>query len=134
MNPLDLIAGISPIVSKVLDLIPDPNAKQRAELEMQAKLMEYAAQQANAQAEINTAEASNPNVWVSGARPFILWTCGVSFAFAYVVAPIVVWIGALTGKVLPLPQFDKDLMTTLMYALLGLGSMRTFEKWKGVAK
>lgn len=134
MNPLDLIGGITPIVSKVLDLIPDPNAKARAEAEMQAKLMEYAAQQANAQAEINKAEAANPNLWVSGARPFILWTCGVSFAFAYVVAPIVVWVAAMFGKIVGLPQFDKDMMMTLMYALLGLGSMRTFEKWKGVAR
>ena len=38
MNPLDLLSGITPIVSKVLDLIPDPNAKARAEAEMQAEL------------------------------------------------------------------------------------------------
>ena len=29
MNPLDLISGLTPIISKVLDFIPDPNAKPR---------------------------------------------------------------------------------------------------------
>jgi hypothetical protein len=133
MNPLDLLSGITPIVNKVLDLIPDPNAKARAEAEMQAELLKYAAAQDAQQADINKAEASNPSLWVSGARPFILWTCGVSFAFAYVFAPIVVWTASLYGKTFPLPQFDKDMMQTLMYALLGLGSMRSFDKWKGVA-
>jgi len=134
MNPLDLISGITPILSKVLDLIPDPNAKQRAEMEMQARLMEYAAQQSIAQSEINTAEATNPNVWVSGARPFILWVCGAAFAFLYIVAPVVQWIGAMNHVVIPLPALDKDTIVNLVYAMLGLGGMRTFEKWKGVAK
>jgi len=134
MNPLDLITGITPIVSKILDLIPDPNAKQHAQLEMQAKLMEYAAQQSTAQSQIDTAEAGSSSVFVAGARPFILWVCGFAFAFLYIVAPVVQWVGMMFHVVIPLPMLDKDTIINLVYAMLGLGGLRTFEKVKGVSK
>jgi len=133
MNPLDLLGGIAPIVNKVLDFIPDPNAKQRAELEMQAELMKYAAEQSQQQAEINANEATNPNVLVSGWRPAIGWTCAMAFMFIYVVAPLATWVAAFFGKGVPMPQFDTNALMSLTTGMLGLGAMRSFEKSRGVA-
>jgi hypothetical protein len=133
MNPLDLLSGLTPIVSKVLDLIPDPNAKARAEAEMQAELLKYAAEQSAQQAEINANEASNQNVFVSGWRPAIGWTCAMAFMFIYVAAPLATWVAAFFGKGVPMPQFDTNALMSLTTGMLGLGAMRSFEKSRGVA-
>lgn len=135
MNPiLDIINGVSPIIGKVLDLIPDKNARQRAELEMQASLMKYAAEQGQQQAEINAAEAANPNMFVAGWRPMIGWTCAIAFAFIYVVAPIITWVASLYGASVTMPNFNVDALMSLTLGMLGLGAMRSFDKWRGTAK
>jgi Holin of 3TMs, for gene-transfer release len=135
MNPLDLISGLTPIISKVLDLIPDPNAKQHAQLELQAKLMEYAAQQGAEQAAIDTAEAGSSSLFVAGWRPAIGWVCAAAFAWNWMVYPIVEWALTVAGvHNMPLkPVMDGNLME-LTLGMLGLGAMRSFDKLKGVAK
>ena len=103
-----LVEALSPIISKVLDLIPDPNARAKAENEMQASLIKYAADQAAQQAAINTAEAQSSSVWVAGWRPAIGWACASAFTFMYVLGPIVVWVAAMFNRTVPLPQFDSN--------------------------
>lgn len=135
MNPiLDIITGVTPIIGKLLDLIPDKNARQRAELEMQAALMKYAAEQGAQQAEINQAEAANPNLFVAGWRPAIGWACATAFIFIYVLAPIVSWAASFFGAVVPMPQFNVDALMSLTLGMLGLGAMRSFDKWRGTSK
>lgn len=135
MNPiLDIITGVTPIIGRLLDLIPDKNARQRAELEMQAALMKYAAEQGAQQAEINKAEAANPNLFVAGWRPAIGWACATAFIFIYVISPVVTWIAGFFGAVVPMPQFNVDALMSLTLGMLGLGAMRSFDKWRGTAK
>ena len=134
MNPLDLLSGLTPIVNKVLDLIPDPNAKARAEAEMQAELLKYAAEQSAQQSEVNKAEAANANVFVSGWRPAIGWTCAMAFMFMYVVAPLATWVAAFFNHLVPIPQFDTNALMSLTTGMLGLGAMRSFDKKQGTSK
>jgi hypothetical protein len=134
MNPLDLISGLTPIVSKVLDLIPDPNAKARAEAEMQAELLKYAAEQSAQQSEVNKVEAASSNVFVSGWRPAIGWTCALAFMFMYVVAPLATWVAAFFSHIVPIPQFDTNALMSLTTGMLGLGAMRSFDKKQGTSK
>lgn len=135
MNPiLDIISGVSPIIGKLLDLIPDKNARQRAELEMQAALMKYAAEQGAQQSAINQAEAANPNLFVAGWRPMIGWTCASAFAFIYVLSPLVSWVAGIYGASIPMPKFDVDALMSLTMGMLGLGAMRSFDKWRGTSK
>ena len=134
MNPLDLLSGITPIVNKVLDLIPDPNAKARAEAEMQAELLKYAAEQSAQQSEVNKVEAANSNVFVAGWRPAIGWTCALAFMFMYVVAPLVTWVAAFFNHIVPIPQFDTNALMSLTTGMLGLGAMRSFDKKQGTSK
>lgn len=134
MNPLDLLSGITPIVNKVLDLIPDPNAKARAEAEMQAELLKYAAEQSAQQSEVNKVEAANSNVFVAGWRPAIGWTCAMAFMFMYVVAPLATWVAAFFNHIVPIPQFDTNALMSLTTGMLGLGAMRSFDKKQGTSK
>jgi hypothetical protein len=134
MNPLDLISGLTPIVSKVLDLIPDANAKARAEAQMQTELLKYAAEQSAQQSEVNKVEAANANIFVSGWRPAIGWTCALAFMFMYVVAPLVTWVAAFFNHIVPIPQFDTNALMSLTTGMLGLGAMRSFDKKQGTSK
>jgi hypothetical protein len=131
---LDLLGGITPIITKVLSYIPDPAARQAAELQMQADMLKFAAEQGAQQADINKVEAAHTNIFVSGWRPFLGWTCGAAFAWNYVGFPMASWLVAVFGYDVPLkPVLDNGLME-LTLGMLGLGAMRSFEKMKGVAR
>ena len=134
MDPLSLISALSPVVSKVLDMIPDPNARQKAQAELEAQIFKATVEQNAQQSEINKIEAANSNLFVAGWRPFIGWTCGIAFAFIFVVGPLITWGSTLFGYPVPLPSFNMDALMSLTFGMLGLGALRTFEKTKGVAR
>ncbi len=116
---------------KVLDkFIPDPEAKAKAETELRESLMQWD----QGQMKVNEAEAGNASIFVSGWRPFVGWTCGVAFAYHYVLQPVALFVAALFGKTVVLPAFAMESLLTVLLGLLGLGGMRTYEKFKGVAK
>ena len=85
-------------------------------------------QPALAQAEIGKAQASHRSTFVAGARPFLMWVCGIGFLMAFVVNPVMQWFGM---KLVVLPV---GVMMELTLAMLGLSGLRTFEKLKGVSK
>ena len=138
---LDPISIALEIGGKVIDrLWPNPTEAAAAKLELlkmqqSGELAQLSADTeiAKSQAVINTAEASNQSVFVSGARPFILWVCGLGLATQFMVAPLATWGAALFDKVVVFPPLDMGTLLTLLMGMLGLGSMRTVEKLNGVA-
>lgn len=82
------------------------------------------------QALANTMAAQHRSVFVAGARPFLMWVCGFGFLFAFVINPILQWLWPDVGT----PELPLDAMMELTLAMLGLASLRTVEKVKGVAK
>jgi hypothetical protein len=109
--------------------IPDPQAKAEAEAALRESLQKWDA----AQTEVNKIEAGNSNVFVSGWRPFIGWTCGAAFAYHFVLQPLLVFILASFGVDFTLPVFSMESLMTVLMGLLGMGGLRTYEKFKGVA-
>ena len=83
-----------------------------------------------AQNEINKVQAQHRSTFVAGARPFLMWVCGVGLAMAFIVNPIIVALFP-NVKEIPVPL---DQMMELVLAMLGLAGMRTLEKVKGVSK
>lgn len=81
------------------------------------------------QAEINKIEAAHRSVLVAGWRPAIGWVCAAGLLFPFIINPIVQWS---TGS--PGPDLPMEHLTELVYALLGLGLLRTAEKFQGRAK
>lgn len=90
---------------------------------------------ANGQISINQEEAKHSNVFVAGWRPFIGWVCGSALAFNFIIFPLVMWITLISGYVIPNPPvLDMESLFTILGGLLGLGGLRTFEKFKGVER
>jgi hypothetical protein len=82
---------------------------------------------------INLAEASNPNVFVSGARPFIMWVCGFALFYQYIGFSLIQWIVEISGLHVSAPSLNTDGLVTILLALLGIGTLRTYEKTQGVS-
>jgi hypothetical protein len=130
---MPILTALLPIVSSWLErLFPDPAERQK---ELQS-LIDAATAADAAQMEVNKVEAGSDNLFVSGARPFIMWVCGIAFAYKFVLQPFLVFIliaNHSTIDVKSLPVLDWSEMSSVLMGLLGLGSLRTVEKIKGVA-
>lgn len=124
---MDLTGFLTPLVTKLTDLIPDPLAKANALAAANTEMLTFVTAQNTAQTTVNAAEASDKSLFVAGWRPFVGWTCGVAFAFNFVAIPL---LGTVGVHVPPLPT--DTLMAPLM-GMLGLGGMRTYEKVTGVS-
>jgi hypothetical protein len=113
--------------SIVKQFFPDKTEQERQQFAMALTVLQ-------GQMATNTAEASNPSVFVSGWRPFVGWVCGSGFAMQFVVAPLLTWGSTLYGHPVTLPGLDIDTLLTLLAGMLGLGGLRSFERVKGVAR
>ena len=86
-----------------------------------------------AQMEVNKVEAGHTSMFVAGWRPFTGWICASAMAYHYILQPFLLFIMASRGVEIQLPNFDMNTMTTLLYGLLGMSGMRSWEKVKGRA-
>jgi hypothetical protein len=84
-----------------------------------------------AQLDVAREEAKSVNWWVAGARPFILWTCGVAFAYAAVVEPLLRFVAVVGGYDGQFPALDTTITMQVLFGMLGLGAYRTVEKVTG---
>ena len=130
-----LIPSLLPIVGEVLDrFFPNKEEIERAAREIEAKLTEHLAKIDLAQLEVNKEEARSRNIFVAGWRPFVGWTCGMALAYTYVIQPILIFGLAHFGYWVDLPPLDMSTMMPVLLGMLGLGGLRSFEKYKGVSK
>jgi hypothetical protein len=63
-----------------------------------------------------------------------MWICAFGLGWQFVFQPVAVWAIAMSGADVVLPVIQTEGLMSLTLALLGLGSMRTAEKWKGVQR
>jgi hypothetical protein len=112
----------------------DKEARAKAERAVKAQLTTHLAKIDIAQLGINKQEAAHRSIFVAGWRPFIGWTCGVALAYTYVIQPILIFGLGQAGHLVSLPTMDIGEMMPVLMGILGLGGLRTFEKYKGMAK
>ena len=79
------------------------------------------------QSEINKVEAQHRTIFVAGWRPFIGWVCGVALAYNFILRDMLIW---LIGPEQVPPALQMEHLMTVLIGMLGLGGMRTFEKFK----
>jgi len=130
-----LLPSLLPVVGDVLDrFFPNKEEKAKAEREIEAKLTAHLASIDLAQLEVNKQEASHRSILVAGWRPFVGWTCGLALFYTYLVQPMATFVLAQTGHLIQLPPVDLSAMMPVLLGMLGLGGLRSFEKYKGVSK
>lgn len=98
-------------------------------------IMERLAQKPHlAQVELNKVEAQHRSLFIAGWRPFIGWVCGVGLGFNFIAFPLLEWGSELAGRAIAAPTIEVGALMTLVVSLLGLGGMRSLEKFGGRAK
>ncbi len=129
------IGALSDFANTVVNKIwPDADAKQKAQA---AQLVletskEYDLQQG--QIDVNKVEAANTSIFVAGWRPFIGWTCGFALLYASILDPLARFVAMVLLHYLgAFPVINTEITMQVLFGMLGLGGMRTFEKYKRVA-
>jgi Protein of unknown function (DUF3154). len=128
--------------------ILDPN--KTAEILQQAQALEAAAVQAAAdydrtqmegQVAVQKLEAASVDPFVTRWRPSVGWVCVAGLFYTFILKPLLPWVfqvGALAvgqKSVVPLlPEVPMGDLIVLLTGMLGLGTMRSVEKIKGVGK
>ena len=132
---IGILSSLLPVATSIIDrVVPDKNAAQKAKISMEKELT-TAFNKANlAQIETNKIQAAHPSIFVSGARPAIMWICAFGLGWQFVFQPVAVCGLALSGTGVALPIIETEGLMSLTLALLGLGGMRSFEKSKGVQR
>ena len=128
LNPL---GGIVDGLAKGLDeLFTSDEEREAAKLKL-ATLMQ---QPHMLQAVANIEGAKHRSVFVAGWRPAIGWVAALGLGYQFLVLPFAGLINAYLKLPAELPQLQAEQLMTLVLSLLGLGGMRTFEKYKGASK
>ena len=130
-----LIKGaLGPIMDGVLRFIPDKGERSRAKEQFEGQMLAAMTGLVQGQLEINKEQAKHASIFVAGARPFIMWVCGVALLWQFLLEPMATW-GLLAFSTRELPEFprlDMGPLMTLLLGMLGLGGLRTYEKRLGV--
>ena len=130
-----LTSLVGPVSSLLDKVIPDKDQAAKLAHEIATMSERHAQELAKGQLEINKAEAANSNIFVAGWRPFVGWTCGLALFWHFLGLPVTLFVTGWLGIIHPpLPEFDMQSLMTVLLGMLGLGSLRTFEKVKKVTK
>lgn len=121
------LGAMSDLASTVVKTIwPDKSEAEKQQLVAAVTLVQ-------GQLAINSEEAKNPSIFVSGWRPFIGWVCGSAFAWNWIGLPIAKAGLLLAGISLTINPADLSEMLPVLMGMLGLGALRTYEKVREVA-
>lgn len=133
MNPL-LLGPIFELGRTIIDrLMPDPAKKAEAELELLKLAQSGDLQTVLAQLEINAKEAAHPSIFVAGWRPFVGWSSGFGLAYSTIGHNFLSWLASIKEFPVP-PPVDTETLLYVLFAMLGVGGLRTIEKIKKVTK
>ena len=120
-------------VANVIDKFVETDDEKRAAEIIKAKMM---MRPSLAQIELNKIEAGHRSIFVAGWRPFIGWVCGFALLWHFILFDFLTWITVnFFPQVTELPELTgTETLVTVLLSLLGLGAMRTAEKFGGRAK
>ena len=130
------LAGFKGLIQPILDkAFPDANEKLQAETQATQAFTQIVL----TQIAVNLKEAESPKLFIAGWRPAVGWICMISLGYSVIGVSILNWILAMVSAhtgvhTEPLPIPDTTIMLELLLALLGVGTLRTYEKIQGVTK
>jgi len=128
------------LVKSVGGIIDSLHTSQEEKDNAKIKLKEIEAQINKTQSDINLADSKSIAGGISGMlqrswRPLIGMSCALAIFWEYVLKQFLMFIIATFNlETAPLPELDVGTLMPLVLSLLGMSSIRSFEKFKGVSK
>lgn len=124
----NLIKDLLPQAGDILDrFVENKEESRKAQAELEKLLMDNQHQLQLQQIELNKQEAKG-NIFQSGWRPAVGWCCMLGMAVNFLISPIAAGFGIV------IPQADTGTMMPVLMGLLGLGTLRTYERKIGKDK
>jgi len=118
---------VGPVTGLLDKFIEDKDQKAALAHEISTMAERHAQEIALAQIEVNKTEAAAG--WFRGGwRPAVGWICAAGFGVNFLISPLAAGFG------ITIPQADVGVMMPVLTGMLGLGTLRTFEKYKGASK
>lgn len=127
-----ITAGID-LLGKVIDrVLPNKVEADKAKAELLTMQAQGELNQMLGQLEINKVEAASTSLFVAGWRPMSGWICNVGLLYTFLMQPLLAWACTVLSIAVP-PVINVDTLYVLLGSLLGVGTLRTVDKVKGVA-
>ena len=126
---------VGPITSLLDKIVPDKDQREKLAHEIATMAETHSHEIAKAQIDVNRQEAAHKSLFVAGWRPFTGWTCALALAFNYIGIPLIATITTLldTDTVF-LEPLELSTMMPVLLGMLGLGTLRSYEKRNHVAR
>lgn len=144
MSFIGQLLGAGDVIKSVGDAVDKFMTTDKERLELQIERdkavqdheyrMELLDQQLDiAQTEVNKAEAGNPSLFVAGWRPAIGWVCAAALGYQFMLYPLLSWFAvAVLGTGMAPPKLEMSELFPLVFGMLGIAGMRSFDKLKGI--
>ena len=116
-----LQALIGPVTGLLDKFIEDKDQKAQLAHDLATMAERHAQEQILAQIEVLKADAKG-NWFQASWRPLIGWICGLSLGINYMISPICAGFGV------DIPQADMSVMMPLLFGMLGIAGMRSYDK------
>lgn len=130
----ELISPVTDIIDKTIVDKDEARERKVRLAELADRTEERFHEAMLAQVEVNKEEAKHSSIFVAGWRPFVGWTGGVGLAYASIAEPLMRFITKVNGYTGEFPVLDTTMLITVLTGMLGIAGMRSFEKYKGVAR
>jgi len=122
-------------IEAVGNILDDLFTSKEEKLDKKALLERIAQKPSMVQTEINKIEAQHRSIFVAGWRPFIGWVCGTALAYNFIIRDLIAWLLLNFADTISLPPaLQMEHLMTVLMGMLGLGTLRTFEKINNKAK
>lgn len=139
MTPLiPVIGGIIEAVGNVADDLHTSD-EERSKMDLDAYNAETTRMQS--QTKINEVEAASQHWLAANWRPALGWVGVTAMAYQFVIYPFLVWfwtfgqaVGWIPVALTPPPILETEALWVILTGMLGIGTMRSFDKKVGTAK
>ena len=128
------------LVDSVGKIVDELHTSEEEKAQAKIKLKELDNQLNKAQTDINLADAKSTATGLGGLlqriwRPLIGFSCALAIFWEFVLKQFIVFFLAVFKiETMPLPSLDMGVLMPLVMSLLGMATLRTYEKQKGISK
>lgn len=132
--PFDPLSAVLDVGGKLIDrLWPDPTQKAQAQLALLQLQQSGELAAITGQFDINKTEAASNSMFVAGWRPAVGWVCALGLGVDVIIRPILSQASTLAGHTVNLAPLDMSTLLPLLFGMLGMGAMRSYDKTTGTA-
>ena len=128
------------LVDSVGKIVDELHTSEEEKSQAKIKLKELDNALNKAQTDINLADAKSTATGLGGLlqriwRPLIGFSCALAIFWEFVLKQFIMFfLAVFEVETLPLPTLDMGVLMPLVMSLLGMATLRTYEKQKGISK